>query len=89
MAFVHQNFVRRLLRRLGRGLVLGVSAGLFVGIVAAVVTSGGTDNALRSDVGWGAGLLAFAIAFLFTICLPSHDAVDGPPQYGQLRGPRP
>ncbi|MHA7154946.1 hypothetical protein [Arthrobacter sp. TMN-50] len=77
MAFMHQDLVRRLLRRLGPGLVLGVMAGLFVGVVAAVVTSGGTDNVLRSDVGWRAGLVAFAIAFLFTICLPSHGAVDG------------
>ncbi|MBP2217381.1 hypothetical protein [Arthrobacter sp. CAN_C5] len=76
MKFEHHDIFRRLLLRVGRGLALGAGVGLFVGIIAAVVTSGGTDNVLRSDVGWRAGLVAFAIAFLFTIFLPSHDAND-------------
>lgn len=73
MKFEQHDIFRRLLLRVGRGLALGAGVGLFVGIVAAVVTSGGTDNVLRSDVGLRAGLVAFAIAFLFTIFLPSHD----------------
>lgn len=73
MKFEHHDIFRRLLLRVGRGLVLGAGVGVFVGIVAAVVTSGGTDNVLRSDVGLRAGLVAFAVAFLFTIFLPSHD----------------
>ncbi|NOJ59802.1 hypothetical protein [Arthrobacter sp. 260] len=73
MKFEHHDIFRRLLLRVGRGLALGAGVGLFVGIVAAVVTSGGTDNVLRSDVGLRAGLVAFAVAFLFTILLPSHD----------------
>ncbi|MBE0009851.1 MULTISPECIES: hypothetical protein [unclassified Arthrobacter] len=76
MRFEHHDIFRRLLLRVGRGLALGAGVGLFVGIVAAVVTSGGTDNVLRSDVGLRAGLVAFAVAFLFTILLPSHDDDD-------------
>lgn len=76
MKFEHHDIFRRLLLRVGRGLALGAGVGFFVGIVAAVVTSGGTDNVLRSDVGLRAGLVAFAIAFLFTICLPSHNEDD-------------
>lgn len=76
MKFEHHDIYRRLLLRVGRGLVLGAGVGLFVGIVAAVVTSGGTDNVLRGDVGLRAGLVAFTIAFLFTIFLPSYDDSD-------------
>lgn len=82
MKFEHHDIFRRLLLRVGLGLALGAGVGLFVGIVAAVVTSGGTDNVLRSDVGLRAGLVAFAIAFLFTICLPSHDEDDTDSDFG-------